>query len=85
MRFDPGYYDNMGPMGNRKKGPQGKTKKIDLLTKEPVELRKADKQWVGPAEQEADLAKTDRETQVTFDGSHNPVSMVIYRNCSGNL
>ena len=50
-----------------------------------MELRKADKRWVRPAEQEADLAKTDKETQVTFAGSHDPVTMVVYRNCSGNL
>ena len=83
MRFDP---DNIGSVGNRKKGPQAKTKKIIYLPiKEPVELRKADEQWVKPAEQEADLAKTDKETQVTFAGSHDPVTMVICRNCSGNL
>jgi len=86
MRFDPGYYD-MGPMSNRKRGGsyQSKTKKIDLSTKEPVELRKADKRWVRPVEQEGDLAKAEKETQVTFDGSNDSVTMMIYRNCSGNL
>ena len=72
MRFDPGYYDNMGPMGNRKRGGS-------------FQLRKADKRWVRPAEQEADLTKAKKETRVTFDGSHDPVAMVIYRNCSGNF
>ena len=71
MRFDP---DSMGPVGSRKKD---KRKKIDLSTKEPVELRKADKRWVRPAEQEADLAKAE-ETQVSFYGSHDPVIMVLY-------
>ena len=79
MRFDPGYYD-MGPVGIRKRGGsyQSKTKKIDLSTKEPVELRKADKRWVRPGEQEDDLAKAEKETQVTFDGSNDSVIMVIY-------
>ena len=59
MRFDP---DNMGPVGTRKKF----RKKIDLSMKELVELRKADKHWVGPAEQKADLTKAEKETQVTL-------------------
>ena len=53
--------------------------------KEAVELKKADKQWVGRAEQEADLAKAEKEKQVTFDGSHDPVIIVIYRSCSRGL
>ena len=62
MRFDPGYYD--GPSGGRKKmSYQGSKKKIKLPTKEQVGLRK-EKRWVRPVEAEADLAKTEKETQV---------------------
>ena len=72
--------------GRKRGGPyQSITKKIVLSTKEPVEVRKADKRWVRPAEPEPDLAKAEKETQVTFDESHDPVTMVIYRYCSGNL
>ena len=63
MRFQPGYYD--GPSGSRKKmGYQGSKKKIRLPSKEQVELRKAKKRWVRPVEAEADLANTEKETQV---------------------
>ena len=67
MRFDPGYYDNIG-VGSRRKGmpyPSSK-KKIELATKEPVELRKADKRWVRPVELEAELAQAEKETQVSM-------------------
>ena len=39
-------------------------KKIELPTKEQVELRKVEKQWVRPSELEADLAQVEKETQV---------------------
>ena len=67
MRFDPGYYDNISS-GIRRKGmpyPSSK-KKIDLPTKELVELRKAEKRWVRPAKLEAELAQTEKETQVSL-------------------
>ena len=64
MRFDPGYYNNIGG-GDRKKGmpyPSSK-KKIEL---KPVKLRKAEKRWVRPAELEANLPQTEKETQVSL-------------------
>ena len=63
-RFDPGYYDN--PSGNRKKGMPytGSKKKIELPSKELVELRKAEKRWSRPSEVEVDLAQVEKETQV---------------------
>ena len=44
---------------------QGK-KKIQLPTKEQVELRKAEERWVRPSEIEAELAQTEKETQVSL-------------------
>ena len=62
-----------------------RNKKMDLSLKEQMELKKADKRWVRPVVQEVDLAKAEKETQVSFYESHNSVTMVIYRNCLGNL
>ena len=56
MRFDPGYYDNIG-IGSRRKGmpyPSSK-KKIELL-------RKAEK----PTGLKAELTQTEKETQVSM-------------------
>ena len=65
MRFDPGYYDNNIGGGGRRKGMSYPSKKrIELATKEPVELRKAEKRWVRPSELEAELAQTEKDTQV---------------------
>jgi len=41
-------------------------KKIELPSKEQVELRKAEKRWIRPSEVEADLAQTEKETQVSL-------------------
>ena len=60
MRFDPGYYDNNIGGGSRRKRSK---KRIELATKEPVELRKAEKRWVRASELEAELVQTE-ETQV---------------------
>ena len=54
MRFDPDM-----PSGGRKK-------KMKLPLKEQVELRKAEKRWVRPAEAEAALAQAEKETQVSM-------------------
>ena len=65
MRFDPGYYDNIG-IGSRRKGmpyPSSK-KKIELPTEEL--LRKAEKRWVRPTGLEAELTQTEKETQVSM-------------------
>ena len=68
MRFDPGFYDTHGGGGKRKMSFHqggGSKKKIEL-NKEQVELRKAEKRWVRPAEAEAALAETEKETQVSL-------------------
>lgn len=65
---------------------QSSKKKIELTTKEPVELRKAEKRWVRPSELEAEYAQAEKETQVNCVGSHDHVAMVMTcRNCSENL
>ena len=67
MRFDPGYYDHPSGGGKRKLSyHQGSRKKIELPSKEQVELRKAEKRWVRPVEAEATLAETEKETQVSL-------------------
>ena len=52
---------------------QGSKRKIELPSKEQVELRKAERRWVRPSEVEADLAQTEKETQVSFALDHMTV------------
>ena len=42
----------------------GSKKKIELPSKEQVELRKAEKRWVRPSEVDVDPAQVEKETQV---------------------
>ena len=67
MRFDgpPGYYtDYRGRRGSHQVPKGGR--KIDLPTKEPVELRKAEHRWVRPqvAVVEDNGDEQEKETQV---------------------
>jgi len=70
MRFDgpPGHYTEYRGGGGRGgshlifKG----MRKIDLSTKEPVELRKAEKRWVRPQNVDGSLDEEEKETQVVI-------------------
>jgi len=67
MRFDgpPGHYTDYRGGGGRRGSHLMPKRKIELSTKEPVELRKAEHRWVRP--QNADGGSLDegqKETQV---------------------
>jgi len=65
MRFDPpGPPGHYGSEYNRRRGSHIVKRKIDLPTKEPVELRKADKRWVRPQDADGILGESEKETQV---------------------